>query len=72
MDEDCEKKSFFSLRLPVAVLRDALFQKDKPVWPPADLGRDAGSGRSVASLGDAPALFDSNAEGAVAHLFALQ
>ena len=33
----CPKSSFFSLRLPVDVLRDALFQNAKPVWPPADL-----------------------------------
>ena len=33
----CAKKSFFSLRLPVEALREALFQQDKPQWPPADL-----------------------------------
>ncbi len=69
-DEDCEKKSFFSLRLPVAVLRDALFQKDKPVWPPADLGQMQVH-VEVLPPGDGPALFDSNAEGAVPP-FALQ
>ncbi len=63
-DDDCEKKSFFSLRLPVAVLRDALFQKDKPVWPPADLGQMQVR-VEVLPPGDAGALFDSNAEGAV-------
>jgi signal transduction histidine kinase len=36
-EEGCEKKSFFSLRLPVEVLRDALFAREKPVWPPPDL-----------------------------------
>jgi signal transduction histidine kinase len=36
-EESCEKKSFFSLRLPVEVLRDALFAREKPVWPPPDL-----------------------------------
>jgi signal transduction histidine kinase len=35
----CSKRSFFSVRLPVAVLRDALFEKNRPVWPPADLDR---------------------------------
>lgn len=39
VEEGCEKKSFFSLRLPVEVLRDALFAREKPVWPPADLDR---------------------------------
>jgi hypothetical protein len=35
--DDCEKKSFFSLRLPIEVLSDALFQPEKPQWPPPDL-----------------------------------
>ena len=62
--EDCEKKSFFSLRLPVDVLRDALFQKEKPVWPPTDL--NAMQVRvEVLPPGDGAALFDSNAEGAI-------
>ncbi|MES2947274.1 MAG: HAMP domain-containing sensor histidine kinase [Pseudomonadota bacterium] len=62
---DCEKKSFFSLRLPVDVLRDALFQKEKPVWPPSDL--NAMQVRvEVLPPGDGAALFDSNAAGAVA------
>lgn len=64
-DEDCEKKSFFSLRLPVEVLRDALFQREKPVWPPTDL-RDMQVRVEVLPPGEGAALFDSNAEGAVA------
>lgn len=63
--EYCEKKSFFSLRLPVDVLRDALFQKEKPVWPPTDLN-DMQVHVEVLPPGDGAALFDSNAEGAVA------
>ena len=63
--EDCEKKSFFSLRLPVDVLRDALFQKEKPVWPPTDLS-DMQVRVEVLPPGDAAALFDSNADGAAA------
>ncbi len=35
--DNCAKNSFFSLRLPIAVLQDALFEKTRPVWPPADL-----------------------------------
>ena len=62
--DDCEKKSFFSLRLPVDVLRDALFQKDKPVWPPSDLN-DIRVHVEVLPPGDGAPLFDSNAEGAV-------
>ncbi|MEO7105179.1 MAG: HAMP domain-containing sensor histidine kinase [Rhodoferax sp.] len=61
--DDCEKKSFFSLRLPVDVLRDALFQKAKPVWPPTDL-RDMQVRVEVLPPGDGVSLFDSNAEGA--------
>jgi signal transduction histidine kinase len=63
--QDCEKKSFFSLRLPVEVLRDALFQKEKPVWPPSDLS-EMQVRVEVLPPGDGAALFDSNAEGAVA------
>jgi len=62
---DCEKKSFFSLRLPVDVLRDALFQKEKPVWPPSDLN-DMQVRVEVLPPGEGAALFDSNAEGAIA------
>ncbi|GGC95990.1 sensor histidine kinase [Undibacterium terreum] len=36
-DEECSRSSFFSLRLPVGVLQDALFEKKRPVWPPEDL-----------------------------------
>lgn len=64
-DADCEKKSFFSLRLPVEVLRDALFQKEKPAWPPADLAQMQVR-VEVLAPGDAGILFDSNAAGAVA------
>lgn len=37
--EDCPKNAFFSLRLPIGVLQDALFEKTRPVWPPADLAQ---------------------------------
>ncbi len=63
--EECEKKSFFSLRLPVEVLRDALFQKQKPVWPPTDLN-DMQVRVEVLPPGEGAALFDSNSEGAIA------
>jgi signal transduction histidine kinase len=36
---DCPRKSFFSLRLPIEALREALFAAEGPVWPPADLDR---------------------------------
>lgn len=63
--EECTRKSFFSLRLPVDVLRDALFQREKPQWPPPDL--DQFQVRvEVLPPGDGAALFDSSAAGAVA------
>ncbi len=37
--ETCPKNAFFSIRLPIAVLQDALFEKTRPVWPPADLAQ---------------------------------
>lgn len=62
-DESCPKKSFFSLRLPVEVLRDALFAHDKPTWPPPDL--DQFKVRvEVLPPGDGAALFDSQQDGA--------
>ncbi len=36
-DVDCERNTFFSLRLPIAVLQEALFEKKRPIWPPQDL-----------------------------------
>lgn len=62
-DPDCPRKSFFSLRLPVDALREALFAREKPVWPPADL--DQFKVRvEVLPPGDEPALFDSHRPGA--------
>ncbi|MBS1158133.1 MAG: histidine kinase [Proteobacteria bacterium] len=62
--ETCARKSFFSLRLPVEVLRDALFLRDKPTWPPPDL--DQFKVRvEVLAPGAAGVLFDSNTSGAV-------
>lgn len=36
-NSNCARNTFFSLRLPIAVLQDALFEKKRPVWPPQDL-----------------------------------
>ncbi|HLF98409.1 MAG TPA: HAMP domain-containing sensor histidine kinase [Methylococcaceae bacterium] len=61
--DPCEKVSFFSLRLPVEVLRDALFQRARPQWPPPDL--DQFRVRvEVLPPGDGAALFDSHQPGA--------
>lgn len=37
--DGCLRNAFFSLRLPVGVLQDALFDGRKPVWPPEDLNQ---------------------------------
>ncbi len=36
-EAQCMRNTFFSLRLPIAVLQEALFEKKRPVWPPQDL-----------------------------------
>jgi len=59
----CARRSFFSLRLPVAALRDALMSRAALVWPPQDLAQMA---LRIELLGpQPPALFDSAAQ---AHL----
>jgi len=35
----CTRRSFFSLRLPVGALTEALMQRRAPAWPPADLNQ---------------------------------
>ncbi|KQO14023.1 histidine kinase [Acidovorax sp. Leaf76] len=67
----CLRRTFYSIRLPVELFREALFGKQPLVWPPEDLGSmrvrvemlgpaaDAGSGPTRT-----PALFDSNTPGA--------
>lgn len=64
---DCIQRSFFSIRLPVEVFREALFQKPRPVWPPSDLDRIEVQFEMLAP-GTGPALFDSNTPGATAPL----
>ena len=58
---DCIHNAFFSLRLPVGLLRDALFDGTRPVWPPADLDQIAVSVK-VLPPGDGPALLDSSSD----------
>jgi signal transduction histidine kinase len=62
-EEDCERRSFFSLRLPVAVLRDALFQQGRPEWPPADL-EQFDVRVQLLPPGEGAPLFDSEEAGA--------
>lgn len=59
----CEKSSFFSIRLPVEVFREALFQQPRPAWPPADLDKTL-LRIEVFGPDNAQPIFDSNAEGA--------
>ena len=58
----CMKRSFVSIRLPIEIFRDDLFQK-KLVWPPADLAQMR-LRLQLFAPGDGPALFDTNSEGA--------
>lgn len=61
---NCRRAAFYSLRLPVDALRDALFRREKPVWPPPDL--DAFRVRiEVLPPGDGPALFDNRRDPAI-------
>jgi signal transduction histidine kinase len=62
-DPDCARRAFFSIRLPVDVFREALFQKPRPVWPPPDLERVQVRIEVFGPNSDTP-LFDSNAAGA--------
>lgn len=64
-EETCQRKSFFSLRLPVEILRDALFLRDKPTWPPPDLDQFKVRVEALAP-GTEGTVFDSASPGAVA------
>jgi two-component system, OmpR family, sensor kinase len=57
---DCQRRTFYSVRLPVEFFRDALFQRPAPAWPPADLSRITVRAEWLAPGSDQP-LFDSNA-----------
>lgn len=61
----CMKRSFLSLRLPIEIFRDALFQPERGriVWPPPDLGQIQVR-LQVLAPGEGTALFDSDAPGA--------
>jgi signal transduction histidine kinase len=63
--DTCTRKSFFSLRLPVEALREALFRRDKPQWPPPDLDQFRVH-VEVLPPGDGVVLFDNHDVNAVA------
>jgi signal transduction histidine kinase len=58
-DSGCARSAFFSLRLPIGVLQEALFEKRRPVWPPEDLNRINVS-IAVLAPGNGPPLLDSD------------
>ncbi|HWH85077.1 MAG TPA: sensor histidine kinase, partial [Burkholderiaceae bacterium] len=60
--EGCAKRTFVSIRLPIEIFRDDLFQK-KLVWPPADLDQMQLRLR-VFAPGAGAALADTDADGA--------
>lgn len=60
-NDDCLRHTFFSLRLPIAVLQEALFEKKRPVWPPQDLDQIQVE-LSVLAPGSEIALLDSRSE----------
>jgi len=62
--QDCPRRSFFSIRLPVEAFREALFAKPRPVWPPADLDQIRVHMQVLAPGFTGAPLFDSNAPGA--------
>ena len=60
--DGCLKRTFMSVRLPVEIFRDALFQK-RIVWPPPDLDRIVVHVQVLAP-GRGGVVFDSDASGA--------
>jgi two-component system, OmpR family, sensor kinase len=63
----CTRRTFYSIRLPVDVFREALFQKPRPIWPPKDLAQ-VRVRLEMLPPGSAQPLFDSDAPGASAPL----
>ncbi|MFC4159073.1 sensor histidine kinase [Chitinimonas lacunae] len=61
----CQRRAFFSLRLPVAILGDELFRTPRPDWPPPDLDRIAVH-LQVLPPGQGTPLLDSNDRDATA------
>lgn len=60
----CQRRTFYSVRLPVELFREALFNsKQRLVWPPEDLG-SMRLRMEMLGPGSPPALFDSNMPGA--------
>jgi signal transduction histidine kinase len=60
----CQHNAFFSMRLPVGLLRDALFDAKRPVWPPQDLDQISVSVKVMAP-GEGTPLLDSDTDSTV-------
>jgi signal transduction histidine kinase len=61
--EDCRRRSFFSLRLPIGLFSEALRDPQNLVWPPQDLAQIQVRLQALGPGEQAP-LFDSNEPGA--------
>jgi signal transduction histidine kinase len=61
----CQRRSFYSVRLPVDVFREDLYANDSVVWPPRDLA-DVHVRVVALAPGDTGVLFDSDRAGATA------
>ncbi len=61
----CLQRSFFSVRLPVEMFREELYNNPQVVWPPPDLSQIQVRVRAKAP-GNDPPLFDSNSSDASA------
>ena len=57
---DCPRGTFYSVRLPVPLINESLYQIPRPVWPPPDLTQTRVH-VEILEPGNAPALFDSDA-----------
>ena len=63
--QPCRKRSFYSVRLPVEVFREDLYENPRVVWPPIDLA-DVRVHVQVLGPDAEGLLFDSNRKGAAA------
>lgn len=61
--DDCLKRSFFSVRLPIDLFREEIIDSPHPVWPPKDLA-DVKVRVQAFPPDDQRPLFDSNRAGA--------
>ncbi len=65
VDSGCKRDAFYSIRLPVALFQEALFQKSDVVWPPTDLDQIRVRIEVIGPVSNG-IIFDSNSEAAAA------